>query len=228
VRARKERHHPPFEIGAALLATALAAIAWPAPALPEEPAERVSEELQTAGEAWEEPGFRIQLRIGTEDLAGAGATPSGSGLSLSAEPGFRLSRWWSIGADLTYTIVGGQVDGLRWSGIAGLGFHPAGGLFVSAGAGYGGLMVESFDGLGSASCTGTGPAVGAKAGWLFPVGTLFATGPLVGTQVQWVRCPRPDHFEFALDDVEAPSDAPAGPTTWRHTSLHFGWSLAWR
>lgn len=196
------------------------------PALADEPADRVSEELLTAGESWEEPGFRIRLEVGTEDLVPAAGLPAGSGLSLSAEPGFRLSRWWSISVDLTYTIVGGEMEGLRWSGTADLTFHPWSGLFVSAGAGYGGLMVDSFIGFLSAPCTGTGPAVAAKAGWLFPVGSLFATGPVVGTQMQWVHCPT---YEVSDRDVEGFEELfGPPPTTWRHRSLHLGWSLAWR
>jgi len=118
------------------------------------------------------------------------------------------------------------MEGLRWSGTADLTFHPWAGLFVSAGGGYGGLMVDSFLGFFSAPCTGTGPAVGAKAGWLFPVGSLFATGPVVGTQMQWVHCAKGDSQGFETEFEE-----PIGPLstgTWRHRSVHIGWSLAWR
>lgn len=194
----------------------------------EEPIARVSEELLTAGEAWEEPGFRIQLRAGTENVEGSGGAPSGSGLSLSAEPGMRLNRWWSITANLTYTVVTGEMRGLRWSGTADLSLHPAGGLFLSAGAGYGGLMVNSFGG----SCTGMGLALGTKAGWLFPMGTLFSTGPVVGMQWQRVRCPKAivDDFDLAApsDDGPAEGSAERPDVLLRHRTLYLGWSLAWR
>ena len=221
--------------GAALRALVAAIVAWASPALADEPVARVSEELLTAGEAWEEPGFRIQLQVGTEDLKAAGALPAGSGLSLTAEPGFRLSRWWSISADLTYTIVGGGMQGLRWSGTFGPTFHPWSGLFLTAGAGYGGLMVNAYQDFFTSSCTGAGFAIGAKAGWLFPVGSLFATGPVVGTQTQWVRCsnisetgggdPMPETEGGDWGPWEL---GPAAPKVWRHQTFHIGWSLAWR
>jgi len=210
-----------------------AAVVWACPALADEPVARVSEELQTAGEAWEEPGFRIQLQVGTEELQAAGALPAGSGLSLTAEPGFRLSRWWSISGDLTYTIVGGGMKGLRWSGTFGPTFHPWSGLFLTVGAGYAGLMVDAYQDFFASSCTGAGFALGAKAGWLFPVGSLFATGPVIGTQTQWVRCSNGTDVGGGGDpnpetDGGDQDLGPASPTVWRHRTFHIGWSLAWR
>ncbi|AKU93307.1 hypothetical protein AKJ08_3694 [Vulgatibacter incomptus] len=198
----------------------------------EEPTDRVSDEILSPGEAWAEPGFRIQLIVGSETLSGLNGVPSGGGLSLTAEPGVRLDRWWSLSATLHYTVLSGEAEGLRWSGTADLGFHPWSGLFVAAGLGYGGMIVNR-------DCTGTGLAASAKAGWLFPLGSLFATGPVVQTDLQWTRCTSDessDRTSRALTP-EGPMPPPPGgrgfvdvsaPSTWRHRSVYVAWSFAWR
>jgi len=201
-----------------------------------EPIERTGEILLTPSESWAEPGFRVQLKVGTERLSPLDDEPSGGGLSLTAEPGVRLSRYWSLSAALRYTVLNGSSTGLRWSTTADVSFHPVGGLFLSVGAGYAGLMMQSNEWFGSfASCTGSGAAVLGRIGYLIPLGELFATGPVIQTDAQWVRCGQSDVEsipaipEPGFEEVPfpSPSRTPAS-RTWRHRSLHFSWSLAWR
>lgn len=202
----------------------------------DEPIERVSEAILTPGEAWEEPGFRIQLRLGSESVEASDRISGGSGLVISAEPGVRLSRWWSVSADLTYTVLSGELNGLRWSGTADLTFHPWAGLFLSAGAGYAGLMADAFVAHESfVSCTGSGAAASLRAGWLFPVGDLFATGPMIESRWQWTQCGRGGDGGSGTMVDEQPEEwpdrsltVPEPPSVWRLRTLHFAWSLAWR
>lgn len=214
-----------FSATIALLVTLL----LPPQARAAEPIERTSEVLQTPSEAWAEPGFRVQLRVGSEQFTPLNLAPQASGISLTAEPGIRLSRFWSLSAALRYTILDGDMSGLRWTTTVDLGFHPWGGLFMAAGVGYAGILAQSF-GLYS-DCMGSGVAVVGRLGWLFPVGELFATGPVIQTDLQWTRCGSDDEIAAVrADDFEDGDwmvmERPA--STWRHRSLHFAWSLAWR
>ena len=77
-------------------------------------------------------------------------------------------------------------------------------------------------------CDGDGVTVLARAGWLFVLGDLLATGPDVRAELQWTRC-RDWVPEVAVDE-----DGVATPVTrevtewWRHAGLSVGWRLAWR
>lgn len=191
------------------------------------PIERTSDPLLSASEAWEQAGFRFQLRFGREELTPSGDAPFGGGLSLVAAPSVRLSRFWSVGANLRYAVIGGEMSGLRWTTTADLGFHPFSGLSLAAGVGYGGLMVQPDFGRW-ASCTGAGPALLGQLSWLFPVGELFATGPMAQVDVQWTRCASADDDYIPL--AEPPYFVERAPPSrsWRHRGLQYSWVLAWR
>lgn len=171
------------------------------------PQDRISEIVPTALEAWEREGFRVQLRLGFESLEPEGLQRrlSSDGLdhfSLAVEPGVRLSRWWSLSTSLRYTVLADQL-GLRWTTSADATFHPFHGFHLAAGIGYGGMLGDL--------CTGSGVALLARAGWLIPMGEIFAMGPVLQTDWQNTDC-----------------EGQWGNNVLRHRSMNFSWSLAWR
>lgn len=198
-------------VGAALLGA-------PALALASEPVERESEWEQSALEAWEEPGFRLQLRTGFDSLtASGGEAPDAGGISIEVEPGVRLNRAFSLSVTLRYTVLSGGVDGLRWSTTADATWHPGLGFFLAAGLGYGGILGEGF----LRDCDGSGVAVLGRTGWLIAAGEIFATGPVLQIDHQWTRC---DSL-FGIDEEDGSSGR---RSTWKHRTLHLAWSFAWR
>lgn len=207
----------------------------------EEPEARESEFELPASEAWEQEGFRVQLRLGKETLTpDDAASPESSGWALSVEPGIRLSRWWSLSGTLRYAVLSEGFDGLRWSTTADLTFHPWHGLFLATGLGYGGVLGNrSFSGSGPSRCDGDAFVALGRAGWLIPMGELFAMGPVVQLDAQFTRCAARDsggdqfEEEGGVGPVEirkshegSSSGQPA--FWWQHHTLQFAWSLAWR
>lgn len=185
-------------LGASIVALLLGSVPAAADA---RPIDRVSEYEPTATEAWAEQGFRIQLRFGSEastDLE----TRFGprSMYAFAAEPGIRLGRWISISGTLKYTVLGDL--GLRWTNTFDLSLHLFHGLFVSGGVGYGGAMIGP-------ECSGGGLVQVVRAGWLFPLGQVFSTGPVVQAD-----------FQSPIDCGHFPPDG--------FSTRNFSWSFGWR
>lgn len=171
------------------------------------PRDRVSEIVPTATEAWEEPGFRIQLRFGTESMVPtdpvfARFATDRRHFSVAVEPGVRLNRWWSVAGAFRYTILTDGV-GLRWTGTADVNFHPFHGLQVGTGVGYGGMLGKL--------CEGSGVAFLTRTAWLLPMGTVFAMGPAIQMDWQTTSC-----------------EGERSPLEFQHRSVNFSWVLAWR
>jgi hypothetical protein len=191
---------------------ALALLVLPVGSRADEPAERESEYEMPAAEAWALPGFRVQLRFGRDWLTGDdGLAPDTSGDSFSVEPGIRLSSAFSISATLRYAALVDGFTGVRYSTSGEAAWHPYDGFFLAGGIGYAGLVGSSF----LQDCDGDGVLLLARTGWLLAAGEIFATGPVVQLDEQWTWCGRRSSF----DDTNG---------VWRHRSLHFSWSLAWR
>lgn len=174
--------------------------------------DRISEWEPSATEAWGEQGFRIQLRFGLDSISSVdGRAPSSlstesSPFSFSAEPGIRLSRWFSVSASLRYSL---STAGIRWTNTADLSLHLFHGLYVAGGLGYGGMMGAGCEGAGGLVTVG-------RAGWLFPLGQVFATGPAV----QW-------EWQSRLSCGGRRRDgSPRYDFGFRASSL--AWTLAWR
>lgn len=228
---------PMERIGGILALSLLVAVPAVA-AADDEPEERESEYEMPAGEAWQLPGFRVQLRVGRESVsADDDVGPDASGLSLDVEPGMRLSRHFTLSATLRYTLLGGAFSGTRWTTSADLAWHPwAGGFFLAGGVGYAGMFGNrEVTAPGPQRCDGDGIVALARTGWLFPLGELFSTGPVVQLDEQWTRCAGEERE--VIDGTPLP-DFPDGepetrfvrgkPFSWRHRTLHLAWSLAWR
>lgn len=198
-------------VAGALLLFLLAA--FPAAGGAEEPVERESEYEMEASEAWRQPGFRVELRLGRDNLSGVRHAPDAGGFAFSVSPGIRLSEHFTLSAGLRYTALYGDVWGLRYGATADLTWHAWKGGFLAAGFGHAGLVAESRDWSRFQSCDGYGVVALARTGWLFPLGEVFATGPVLQWDHQWIYC----------------SDRPlAESPIWQHHTLHFSWSLAWR
>lgn len=208
-----------------------AAIALQAAPVAADPEVRESEYELPAAEAWQQEGFRIQLRFGTESLAGVNdGGPSGSGWAIAVEPGVRLSRLWSLSANLRYSVLSEEMAGLRWSTTADVSFHPWGGLFLAVGAGYGGLLAKAWSDTGDwGGCQGHAAVALGRLGWLFAVGEIFATGPVVQFDVQTTRC---GEREEGGSYVEGPDGdrwvADRSSVWWTQRTLNLSWSVAWR
>lgn len=166
--------------------------------------DRVSEWEPTPTEAWAEPGFRIQLRIGFDSVTLANK-PAQRWFAFAAEPGVRLGRRISLSASLRYSLF---EEGLHWTNTADVTFHVFHGFQVSVGAGYGGVMGADCDGGAG------GLAALARATWLFPLGQVFSTGPAI--QFQW-------QSPLACEDLFGERSFSSG---FQATSI--GWTLAWR
>ncbi len=193
-----------------LLLAALLAL-WPARAGAEEEV-RTSEATQTLAEAWAEPGFRLRLRFGYEELAGVdGGAADGAGFVVGIEPGARVTSWLSLSLGVRYAVTLGDVAGVRHSTTADATLHPLDKLFFTAGLGYAGLLLG---GTPSSTCYGEGMVALARLGWLEPLGELVAMGPVLQADVQATSC--------AL--------VAGGPRfgTWSHAGWSLAWSFAWR
>lgn len=211
------------------VATVLVAVMGPSVAnAADEPKIRESEYEMGAAEAWAQEGFRIQLRFGTESLKPLekSGVPGGA-WAIGVEPGVRLSRFWSLSANLRYSVLTDSLEGLRWSTTADLGFHPYGGSFIAAGIGYGGLLANHWDDSGYRECDGHAVVALAKVGWLFAVGELFATGPVVQFDAQSTSCGNSVDDSFDEEGFASPSARPRS-TWWSHRTLNLSWSVAWR
>lgn len=198
----------------------------------EEPVVRESEFELPAAEAWQQEGFRVQLRFGTESLTGLDSTsPAGGGWAIGVEPGVRLSRYWSLSASLRYSVLNEEVQGLRWSTTADLTFHPYGGLFLAVGAGYGGLLTTHWE---SGGCQGHAIVGLGRLGWLFSVGEIFSTGPMLQVDAQATRCGNRDEEDGGFGDEDMPSggfrsnESSRRSLWWYQRTVNFSWSVAWR
>ncbi len=217
-----------------LLAPALCA------AKDEEPEIRVSDTHESWGSAWTERGFRLQLRFGWERLTEVQLAPPLQAATFAIEPSYRLSRWFSLGVGLRYSVTEqSQWSGVRWSTTLDATVHPFGGAFLSLGGGYAGMLVQKalpdsyyviteaerrspppgFDRI--VRCNGDGVVGLARVGYLVPLGESFATGPVLQADLQITRC-RGDYV-----DPRIAAWAKAVEWWWQET-LQLSWSLAWR
>lgn len=212
---------------------AIAVAPLPAQGDTADPQVRESEFELPAAEAWQQEGFRIQLRFGTESLSTLGVGPFGGGWAIGVEPGVRLSRFWSLSASLRYSVLNEDIEGLRWSTTADLTFHPWGGIFLATGLGYGGLIASGWESDDWNRCEGHAIVALGRVGWLFSLGELFSTGPVVQFDAQATKCGnRSDEGDF--DDFDGPIEEPRPASRgrrsvwWSHRTLNLSWSVAWR
>lgn len=197
-------------------------------------------ELETEPEeAWQEPGFRIGLGLSWEPLSPGPGAPPADGVGVSLQPGYRLSRWWSVAATFRYAVLTGAFEGLRWTATADPSFHPFPGATLAVGAGYAGMMGQRRDraqdlgGYSYPTCDGEGWAALARAAWAYTVGELFALGVAAQADVQWTRCSIEETVDLRLPGGGGSwQETRSIPLTlterWRHTALSLGLTFTWR
>jgi hypothetical protein len=216
-------------------------IAWalcaltPASAHATDPPERLSQAPVDVDAAWLEPGFRMQLRFAYERLQGNDApAPATPAFALSIEPAYRLNERFSLGLGLRYSVLLGTWSGLRWNTTADVVWHPVDGGSLGVGAGYGGLQGErveydvDYDEQGSyvvndddetsrlRTCDGNGAIVLVRAGYVFALGDLFATGPVLQMDLQRTRCRGDDFGGDSRTEV------------WWQPGWQLSWAFTWR
>jgi hypothetical protein len=219
-----------------LVACAVLSAFAPCRALAEdEPETRTSEELIDKYAAWRQPGFRLALSFGYEKNLANHPTPASSSIVPSLHLGWRFSERFELSGTLRYSVmIGGFLEGLRFSGTLEAVWHVSEGLSLTGGLGYAVLVgSRSYDypeqpGVEEPlieDCNGDGVAGLLRVSYLFRVGHLFATGPALQLDTQLTWC---------TDQYQAPGayDPSEGPETihrwWGHTSTGLAWVFAWR
>jgi hypothetical protein len=202
---------------------------------------RLSLPTQEDRDAWRGPGLRLQLGYGYGPQRGAGPAASFDSHSIVLRPSVRLDERWAFGVGLLY---GTGPVGARWSVTAEPTFYLWRQLALTAGLGYGGMVVvnpapvvDAGQGAGEvvsrdlrddealSTCSGSALSALARLEYMFVVGPLFATGPFVQANAQWTRCQE----TAGNGTVDNETGKPVVLSQWwRHRGLTFGWWLAWR
>ncbi len=225
--------HPRPTHKAALLA--LAVLFTPAGAAADEEAQtRVSQAPIDLEQAWEEVGFRMQLRFSYERLQAVLPAPTTPAFAVGIEPSYRLRERLSLGLGLRYSVLLGNWTGLRWNATTDATWHPAPGLSLGGGVGVGGIIgtrvaynvVHARDGSFETSegpeasrlqeCSGHGLLALGRAGYLIVIGELFATGPVVQLDLQRTRC----RGKVLAGDARS--------EVWWQPSWQLSWAFTWR
>ena len=230
------------------------------PAAPnDEPETKVSETLTSPSDGWRSSNFRLSIHLGYERLRarplyGYRLPPDATGVSFALDPSLQLTPTLSLGLTMRYTVLNSTLTGLRWSITAGPVFHPVVGLSMSVAAGYAGVraerdVTEDEKLLGIAEtvfpagaiteyknkslCDGDGVMGLGRIGYVYPFTDLFATGPVVQIDLQWIHC-----REENAGTIKIPANDYYNPVNveipilrrerWLHYSWTLGWTLAWR
>ena len=202
---------------------------------------------------WRSPGIRIALGYGYGRFFGTIPGTDFSAHHVILHPDFRIDDEWSIAATATYTIAGQDLSALRWSVSLEPTWHPWKGLGLAVGVGYAGILgdrdassfvvmpTDSYSGSNveipvaptrsrSAlnqevlqSCNGSGWNTLARVEYLFVAGPLFASGPFLQGDWQWVAC------EQDFGDVDEATGRSITITQWwGHRGVSLGWWVEWR
>jgi hypothetical protein len=200
---------------------------------------RLSLPTQSDRDAWQNPGLRVQLGYGYGIVKGTGPAFSFHSQTALLRPSVRLDRHWGLGVELLY---GTGPNGVRWSVTAEPTFFAWRGLALSAGLGFGGLMVSNpnapsgtlqgaavtvsrntVEGERLQSCSGSALTSAVRAEYLFVAGALFASGPYAQWNGQWTEC------TATYGRTDAETGMPIVLTQWwQQQGVTFGWWFAWR
>ncbi|MEE8408669.1 MAG: hypothetical protein V3T05_03595 [Myxococcota bacterium] len=91
-------------------------------------------------EVWRNPGIRVQLGYAYGRQLTDGPGPGFSTHTITLRPQVRVSEYWSLAANIGYSIARGDFSGLRWIVSIEPTFHPIAGLGISVGVGYAGII----------------------------------------------------------------------------------------
>ena len=226
-------------LAALLIASALAR---PARADDDGPV-RVSLPTASDREAWQRPGFRLQLGVLYGHLFGIGGAPGGPLVGPLLRIGLRLDPDWSLLASFSYAVASGDLSGLRYGATLEPTWHLTPHLGVALGLGLAGI-VEGRTGRADpeplpgtldtsytfpdasppiARCIGAGVVGLTRADWLWVLGPRTSTGLALELDGQWTGC---------VDDTGRVEPDTARPIVrrqfWPHLGVSLSWVIAWR
>ena len=206
---------------------------------------RLSLATENDRQAWDQPGFRVQLGFGVGWMAGLGGAPSGRLLGPVIRCGFRLDPSWSLMGSFEYLAASADrgLSGLRYAGMLEPTLHVGHGVSVSLGLGIAGIVegptgrpdVEPLASTLNDSytfpdarhplprCQGAGVAGRVRVDWLLLLGPRAATGLAVELDGQSTGC---------IQDTGRVEPDTAEPIerrqTWPHLALTAAWMISWR
>lgn len=199
---------------------------------------RFSLPTQQDHDAWRSPGFRMQLGYAHARFWGQGRAPNFAAHQVLARPQVRIDDWWSIAATVGYAVAGSGVRGVHWRATIEPMLHLAGGLAVSVGLGYAGIMGSSTTPRRDAAsavgydtrldwqqheCDDGGWVAVGRVEYLLVVGSVFATGPFASAGAHWVAC-----TELVGLRDSSTGQSLGTPAWWQHQNLNLGWWATWR
>lgn len=202
-----------------------------------------SEELLSPSEAWQQPGFRVQLSVGYGGLIGVDGPPDGALLGVEVGVGVRLDPSWSLMAAIRYEGGFDPLGGFAFSTSFEPTWHLWEGLSVSIGAGIAGMIDTGphpdpnggdADSIPASltyqeaeqlvgSCYGYGTTATARVAYWVPMGHNSAFGVALRAGGQWIGC------EDATGRVEADTaDAIVRRQWWSHFVWGVQGGFQWR
>lgn len=189
-------------------------------------------------EAWEDTGFRLMLGYVHGRLYGLEAAQNFVSNGVELRLGVRLSKRWSLHGAFRYSLM--TVSGVVATGAIEPTLHLIKGLSVSLGLGMTVFvmnrrlsLVERGDLIASrtfpsdrqviSGCTGFGLLAQARVQYLFVLGSIWSSGPVVRAGLSRTACEQ----SISRNNNDT-ADSIAIRQFWSHLSWSVGWLLAWR
>ncbi len=168
--------------------------------------------LETPGEAWQRPGFRVTLAAPYGELVGLRGAPSSTVVGAVLRAGLRLDADWSLVTSLHYAVTRpstrAALGGIRYGVTIDPSWHVSPNFTLAAGLGIGGIVEGGRDRMDPdpdgatletsftfpnartpiGSCSGVGVASLLRGEWSQPVSSrasAIVAFELVG---QWTGC----------------------------------------
>ncbi len=196
--------------------------------------------IETPEESWRQPGFRVGIGYGVDDLFGRKGVPGGIHHAAILRFGPRLDETWSLLATLRYEAHFGVRPALRFGGTIEPTLHLGDRWSVAIGLGIGGFIISD---TGSPtpqpdivatvtlpsthpllnSCQGEGPIALVRVEHAFIVSELFSTGPALQFDAQWTACV--EHLNRSDPDTGEAIDL---QQYWQHYGVSLSWMFWWR
>jgi len=212
---------------------------------------RDSEALQDKLADWTGSGFRLWLGFGYGFAAPLEGSPAMQSGYASVGAGWRFTEWLGLMAVFTYGVTREGFNGMRWSGTLEPVLYLGTNFALSVGFGFAGLQggradvsadypysayiddpdrieLETTDAPEVPppfpSCDGDGMTAVLRASYLFTVGDLFSTGPMITLDGQWTYCA--DQQFYVRVPVEERDLVPH--QWWGQFDAALSWVAAWR
>jgi len=194
----------------------------------EDPEPKLSLPTEADRLAWTRSGFRLALGLVDGEFSGANGAPSGRLFGAFLRAGLRLDESWSLMTSFQYASVSrtNQLSGLRFAGTIDPTYHPAPGLAISVGLGFGGIVEGSTGRPDATPLPSTLDTSYTFPNARTPVASCSGVGVAgiaLEVDAQWTGC---------VDDtgrVEPDSGtAIVRRQWWGHTAVTLAWGIQWR